>query len=276
MIDLNTLVEYRAEIERWRREREAGLRSPEGWLSLVGLFMLEEGTYSLGSDDGNRIVLPSNAPAQLGTLEYRAGKATLTVTAEAPVEVDGVSTHLVEMVDNRAGQAATMVKVGSVRFNLHKFGDEVALRVRDSANRAVQDFAGCRWYEVKPEYCVQGRFVRDAAPTSIEVTTSVKTTAQYASIGVIEFELLGHPLKLVASAASNPRELFIILRDATAGDMTYGAGRYLYASVDDDGLVKLDFNKLYSPPCAFTPYATCSLPPRENVLSVAIEAGELY
>jgi uncharacterized protein (DUF1684 family) len=106
--------------------------------------------------------------------------------------------------------------------------------------------------------------VREASPTAIAVDTSVKTLAQYQSVGAVEFDLLGQRLKLLGSAASRPNELFIIFRDATAGRTTYGAGRYLYAPVDEAGNVLLDFNKAYSPPCAFTPYATCSLPPAER------------
>jgi uncharacterized protein (DUF1684 family) len=179
------------------------------------------------------------------------------------------------MVDNHAGRQPTLVKIGSVSFNLHRFGDEVALRVRDSASPAVQAFGGCAWYEIKLEYRVQGRLVRQDTPSVLTVNTSVNTLAQFQSVGTIEFELLGQPLRLLASAANKPDELFIILRDATAGQTTYGAGRYLYAPVDEAGNVLLDFNKAYNPPCAFTPYATCSLPPTENRLKVAVEAGEL-
>lgn len=270
------LAAYRQQIETWRKDREAALRAPEGWLSLAGLFMLQDGDYRLGSGDGNDLVLPSSAPTQLGTLSYQAGKAVLHVTTNTPVLVNGVPLDTVEMVDNRDGQRPTVVKIGNISFNLHRFGDEVALRVRDSDNPAIAEFAGCQWYEIKPDYRALGRLARQNAPTPISVTTSVKTTAQYQSVGAVEFELLGQPLKLLGSATSNPNELFIILRDATAGRETYGAGRYLYAPVDEDGNVTLDFNKAYSPPCAFTPYATCSLPPAENILRVAIEAGELY
>ena len=280
MNDLKAQTTYREEIERWRAAHEKELRSPEGWLSLAGLFMLDDGLYSVGSGEGNRIVLPLSSPEHLGTLDYQAGKATLTVagdlSADVTVEVGGEPTRRAEMVDNRDGRAATIVNVGSVRFNLHRFGNEVALRVRDTSSGAIQDFGGCQWYDVKPEYCVQGRFVRQSAPTHIQVTTSVKTPTHYDSIGAVEFELQGQPLTLLASAASNPRELFIIFRDATAGDKTYGAGRYLYAPVDEVGAITLDFNKAYNPPCAFTPYATCSWPPAENIVSVAIEAGERF
>jgi uncharacterized protein (DUF1684 family) len=267
---------YRQQIERWRKEREAALRLPEGWLSLAGLFILKEREYSLGSGVDNQIVLPESAPAHLGVLHYQAQKAHLDVTSDAPVLVNGAPMRSVEMVDNHNGRQPTVVKVGTVSMNLHKFGDEIALRVKDSASAAVQEFAGCRWYEVKPEYHVQGHLTRQPAPAAIPVITSVKTEAHYQSVGVVVFELLGQRLQLLAAATSNPNELFIIFRDATAGRETYGAGRYLYAAVDETGRVNLDFNKAYNPPCAFTPYATCSWPPAENVLAVAIEAGELY
>jgi uncharacterized protein (DUF1684 family) len=272
---------YRQQIVQWRKDREAALRAPDGWLSLTGLFMLEEGgVYRLGSNEANQIQLPPSAPAKLGTLSFNGGKATLQVsvngTGNPLVAVNGEAVTSVEMVDNHHGQRPTIVTTGSVSFNLHKFGDEVALRVRDSASPAIQEFEGCKWYEIKPEYRVAAKVVRRERPESITVTTSVKTAAQYASVGALEFELLGQPLTLLASLAGKPSELFIILRDATAGRSSYGAGRYLYAEIDGDGNAILDFNKAYSPPCAFTPYATCSLPPVQNILRVAIEAGELY
>jgi uncharacterized protein (DUF1684 family) len=182
----------------------------------------------------------------------------------------------ISMIDDTNGRKPTMVKSATVMLNLHRFGDEVALRVRDSASPAIADFAGCEWYEIKDEYRVHGHLLRQETPTSVTVTTSVNSVAHLQSVGIVSFELLGQPLQLLASTANKPEELFIILRDMTAGQTTYGAGRYLYAPVDEGGNVTLDFNKAYNPPCAFTPYATCSLPPTQNVLRIAIEAGERY
>lgn len=275
MVEIET-EQYRKEIEQWRREREDALRAPEGWLSLAGLFPLQEGTYTLGSADDNLIQLPPSVPSHLGLLNYRQGEATLTVTTGERVQVDGEAVTAAHMLDNADGRAPTLVRLGSVSMNLHRFGDEVALRVRDRANPAVQAFGGCEWYEVQREYRVVGRLVRAAAPTSVEVSTSVKTRAQYVGVGVVEFHLAGHALALLASATSKADELFIIFRDATSGRTTYGAGRYLYAPVETDGRVLLDFNKAYNPPCAFTAYATCTLPPAQNELPVAVEAGERY
>jgi uncharacterized protein (DUF1684 family) len=289
VIDVKADEAHRLEIEQWRKAREDALRSPQGWLSLVGLHLLQNGTYTLGSSNDNQIVLPSSVPAHLGTLDYADGRARLQMLTDVPVTVEPGSrghgtvehgtgeqvSNSIEMVDNRGGAPPTIITVGSVRFNLHKFGEEVALRVRDSTAPAIQAFKGCQWFKVKPEYNVVGRFVRQDAPTPINVATSVRTTAQYAHVGTVSFELMGKPYALLASPATNPRELFIIFHDDTAGKTTYGAGRYLYAAVDEKGVVTLDFNKAYSPPCAFTPFATCSLPPAQNRLPVAIEAGEL-
>ena len=266
---------YRGQIEVWRAGRERALAAPDGWLSLVGLFPLADGEYTIGSGDHNQIILPESAPSQLGTLIYAAGKATLIVSADVLVTVNEREVQQVEMLDNSKNRQPTLVRVGTLSLNLHRFGEEVALRVRDSQSPAIQEFKGCRWYPIKPEYCVQGRLMRQPAQP-VAVTTSVSTIAHYESVGAVSFEIMGKPLTLLAAGTSKADELFIIFRDATAGRTTYGAGRYLYAPVDAAGNVTLDFNKAYSPPCAFTPYATCSLSPAQNVLAVAIDAGELY
>jgi len=274
-----TTEAYRREIEKWRQERDESYRSPDGWLSLTGLFILEDGEYSLGSGEDQHIVLPPSAPAHLGTLHYKDGIAVLRVnrdlSSDVPVLVNGTAVTEVELLDNRSGQRPTIVKVGSVSMNLHRFSNQHALRVRDSSMPAIQDFSGCKWYEIKPEYCVRGQLTRLNSPAAIEVTTSVETVDEYRNVGAIEFELLGRRLQLLASPASKANELFIIFRDATSGHETYGAGRYLYCDVDAEGNVTLDFNKAYSPPCAFTPFATCALPPAQNRLPIAVEAGEL-
>jgi len=275
-IQVETQGHYRQEIEKWRRERDDSYRSPDGWLSLAGLFVLGNGEYRLGSGADQDILLPVSAPAHLGALIYKDGKATLTVTTDAPVLVDGATMKQVELVDNRHGRRPTIVKVGSISMNLHRFGKQHALRVRDRSMPAIQAFAGCKWYEIKPEYRVQGHLTRLKTPESVEVSTSVETLDEYYNLGVVDFELQGQRYQLLASPAGKANELFIIFRDATSGRTTYGAGRYLYVAIDEADNVLLDFNRAYSPPCAFSPYATCALPPTQNRLPIAVEAGELY
>lgn len=265
--------EYVAEVEVWRQAREDALRTPDGWLALTGLFFLEEGTHSVGSAPENAIVLPAGAPANLGTLDFFAQQATLHVQTDVPVMADGAPVRTIRMVDNK-GQSPTLVTVGSVAFFIHHVGEHYAVRVRDAQNPAIAAFAGCRWFPVNVAYRVQGRFVAHDAPRDVPIDTYAGVGAVYPSIGWVEFDLLGQALRLLARQGG-PGQLSFVLRDATAGRETYGLARFLFADLSDDGAVTLDFNKAINPPCAFSPYATCPLPPPENVLAVRIAAGEL-
>lgn len=267
---------YVAQIERWRQQREAELRAPDSWFSLVGLFVLRDGYHTIGSGAANDIVLPASAPEQLGILEFRSGKAKLNITTSVPVLVDGVPAQRVDLVDNHNRQQPTLVTAGTVTFFLHNFGDQYAIRVKDSTNPAIAAFAGCEWFPVKPEYRVQGHFTRHATPRTIPIKTIVDTNSNYKSVGTLEFDLQGQPFSLLATDYGVPHQLSVILRDATAGKQTYGAARFLTVELADDDSVVIDFNKAFNPPCAFSTYATCPLPPRENILPVAIEAGERY
>ena len=278
--DLN---EYVAGIEARRKKRAEDLRVPDGWLSLTGLFELKEGEQTIGSSEASDAQLPWSAPDHLGTLTLHATKVTLhlapSVAIETLVTVDGVPVQAgaqIALADNQDGAASpTLVRLGSVSFFVHKYGDHYAIRVKDSQNPAIQEFAGFTWFEVKPDYRVRGRFVPHSAPQRVEVSTTVNTIAEYQSPGVLEFELHGQPLSLLVTSRSG-NKLSIILRDATSGKQTYPAVRFLTVEVDGDNNADVDFNMAYNPPCALTPYATCPLPPRENILPVAIEAGEQY
>ena len=271
--ELNT---YTTEIENWRVKRENALRAPDSWLSLAGLFHLYDGQFTIGSADRNDIVLPASAPAHLGTLEFAAGKAKLSITTDDAVFVDGKSIRQAALIDNGNHKSPTLVTTGTVKFFLHTFGDQFGIRIKDSANPAITDFGGCRWYEVKPEYCVVGKYIANDKPDEIAIQTTVQIADVYRSVGVLEFELNGEPLRLLVQDYGVPNQREVVMRDATSGKSTYPPARFLSVKINEDGTALVDFNKAYSPPCAFTPYATCPLPPRENILSVAIEAGELY
>lgn len=133
------------------------LRAPDGWLALTGLFVLAEGRHTIGSASENDILLPASAPAHLGELSFKNGAATLTVTTDAPVLIDGAPRRTARLVDNGDHKQPTLVTNGAITFFVHHFGDQYALRVKDSENPAIRSFGGCRWFPVKPEYRVQGR-----------------------------------------------------------------------------------------------------------------------
>ncbi len=271
---LETPTAYVDRIEQWRHKIESDLRAPDSYLSLTGLFELSDGVYQIGSDATCEVVLPASAPARLGTLKISAKHVHLAVQADAPVLIDGKALRDADLQDDGDGsKTPTKVTLGTITFFVHSYGDKIAIRVKDSANPAIRDFAGRVWFPVKSDYRVPGRFVPHATPKSIHVESVVDTLIEYHSPGIMQFELHGRPMQLLVTDR-HANKLGIILRDTTAGKQTYGAGRFLTIEIDDDADV--DFNKAYSPPCAFTEYATCPLPPRENILPVAIEAGERY
>lgn len=265
--------DYAGAIHTWREQYQSGLRAPDSWLSLTGLFMLDEGDYRVGSDPDSDVLLPASAPAKLGVLHFADGVATLDVFSNEDVKVDGAVTQHAALKDNSAG-APTLVTTGSVTFFVHAFSGTHAVRVKDAANPARETFPDCVWFDVDSRFRVRGRFVPNAAPRVFAVTTSCDTPDDYASIGTVEFELDGRALSLHAEAAGRDNTLFIVFRDTTSGKQTYASSRYLMANRAPDGTVELDFNKAFNPPCARTPFATCKLAPPENVLPVAIEAGE--
>ncbi len=255
---------YRAEIENWRRAREEQLKSDTGWLTIAGLFWLREGETTIGTDPESGIVLPEgSAPARLGVIEHAGGRTRFR-HAEDPART-------VELKPDTSG-SPDMIRTGDVTFWVIRRGDRFAVRLRDKNSRFRKEFTGLRWYPVKPEYRITARYVAWPAPRKISVPSIIGTPEEMTSPGYVEFELEGRTVRL--TTMSSGESLWFIFRDATSGKTTYAGGRFLYSDAPRDGKVIVDFNKAYNPPCVFTPYATCPLPPKENRLEVAIEAGE--
>jgi len=268
---------YRAEIEKWRADREGRLKSDGGWLQVVGLFWLKDGANSFGTDAGNRIVLPpGSAPARAGVFELRAGKTTLRMEPGVEATVDGHPAGTRELRPDVPGPA-DVLKLGP-RLTLHVIerGGRYGIRLKDRESALLKEFGGLRWFPVREDYRVEARFVPHASPMKIAVPNILGQVEELPSPGYAAFTIGGREVRLdPVLEEPGATELFFIFRDQTTGKQTYPAGRFLYAPMPKDGRVTLDFNKAYSPPCAFTPYATCPLPPKQNRLSVRIEAGEL-
>jgi uncharacterized protein len=264
---------YVTEINHWRQTKEDSLTSEDGWLSLIGLFWLNEGVNTVGANPTADIPIEADVPDQLGTIEFHDGKATLHITADAPVTVDGLQTTQAVLRDDSAEGGPSLVKIGTVTFFVIRRGDEFGIRVRDVNNPARLEFTGRNWFPIDPHYQVSGRFVPHDVPRTIPIATSSGKTEPMNNPGKVEFELDGQTLSLEAFTAGKD-ELWFVFKDATSAKSTYGAGRFMYSPVSADGVVTLDFNKAYHPPCAFTPYATCPRAPKENSLPVEILAGE--
>jgi hypothetical protein len=270
---------YRREIETWRADRLARLRGDGGWLTLAGLYWLKPGINRFGADRSNDLVLPARAPPRAGTFRLEAGRVTVEALPGAPLMLAGKPITRAELRSDAAG-APDVVSLGDLTMQVIARGDRLGIRVKDPRSPARQGFKGLSWFPVRPQYRVNARFVAHAAPVSIAVPTVIGTTETMPSPGSALFELAGKSVRLDPVLEPGETQLFFIFRDATSGRSTYGGGRFLYAdpprNPGKDGRIVLDFNKAYSPPCAFTPYATCPLPPSQNRLPIAVEAGEMH
>ncbi|MBP7600774.1 MAG: DUF1684 domain-containing protein [Thermoflexales bacterium] len=267
---------YDIELNAFRDRLETSLRADDGWLALAGLFWLREGTNSVGGDPDSDIALPeTSAPPRVGEIDFRAGRAILKVADGISVSVEGSPVSSAILVDDGDHRKPSLVQVGTVSFFVIRRGDRTGIRVRDTQSPARAAFTGRKWYAPDPAYRVSGRFVPHAEPRQLPNVNIVGITEMIDNPGRVSFDLGGRHHEVEAFDGGKDR-LFLVIRDATSGKSTYGSSRFLNAPLRPDGHVELDFNRAYNPPCAFTPYATCPLPPAENILPVPIEAGELY
>jgi uncharacterized protein len=266
--------DYVREIESWRDERAQRLRSPTGWLSLVGLEWLKAGANRVGSAKDNDIVI-AKAPAHLGTIDWSGDKVTATLNADSGALVDGRRVSSAELLDD-AHADPTTISFGTVNFYLvDRAGGKKGLRIKDSEAQTRTQFLGLDYFPVDPSWRIEAKWVAFDPPHTLEIPNVLGTIDSMTVPGKAVFEHAGKSFELLpVLETEDADELFYIIADKTSGKETYGAGRFFYSSMPKDGKVVLDFNKAYNPPCAFTPYATCPLAPPENRMGVAVKAGE--
>ena len=267
----STPTSYAQSIHEWQRHRDAGLRDPNGWLTLVGLFWLEPGGNTIGSAASNDFVLPKGSvPAKLGRLNLNRDKVLFTDLAGPGVTVNHkpVSSPVPLGYDE---EKPDVVRFGTVSFFVIKRGDKFGVRAKDSATPALKNFKGVRFFPVDPQFRFEAKFIPD--PKKVKFLNILGQTEEDESPGYVEFTYQGQKYTLRPTTEDNT--LFIVFRDPTSKTSTYQPGRFVNTPMPVDGNVDLDFNKAYNPPCIFTPYATCPLPPKENILPFPIEAGEL-
>ena len=268
---------HRREIEAWQKSRDARLRAQDGWLTLAGLFWLKPGANRFGADAGSDIVLPGpSAPAHAGTfvLEPR-GPVRVEVAAGVVITLAGKPVGKAVLRSDAGGAEPDVLRLGALSLQVIERQGRLAIRLKNNDSPIRSQFAGLRYYPIEPRYRVTARFVPHPGPTLITVPNVLGQAEPAPSPGFAEFTLDGRTFRLAPVIEPGESQLFFIFRDRTAGHTTYGSGRFLYADPPQGGRIILDFNKAYSPPCAFTPYATCPLPPEQNRLPIPIEAGEL-
>src|SRR5688572_17715190 len=268
---------YRAEIAKWRQEREARLKGDGGWLQVAGLFWLKDGANTFGTDGKSAIVLPAgSAPARAGVFELRGGKVTVRMQPGVDATVADKPWQTAAIRPDVPAPADVLRVAPRLSLHVIERGGRLGIRMKDKESRLLKEFTGLRWFPVREEQRVEARFVPYTPPKKVPVPNILGQVDDLPSPGYAVFQVGGREVRL-DPVLEDPgaTELFFIFRDETAKKETYPAGRFLYSAMPKDGKVVLDFNKAYSPPCAFTPYATCPLPPRQNRLPVRIEAGEM-
>ena len=264
--------DYQARVEAWRVDRQVGLVADDGWLTLSGLFFLEEGKNSFGSSAENDIVLPSG-PGRAGIVTLRNGVVEATAAAGRSLLVDSREVSAAKLGPCDAADRAT-IAIGRLSLFCHASGERIAIRMRDPESAIRRDFTGLRWYPVDGTFRVRGRLVPDEEPRSLALSNSLGDILTLPSAGVVYLKLHGVDLSLTAIDYND--RLWFVFRDLTSGTETYPAARFLYADRPDrNGWTTVDFNLAYNPPCAYNPNTTCPLPPPENNLPVAITVGEL-
>ena len=267
---------YLQEIEQWHAQRVERLEEPTGWLSLVGLFWLEQGENRIGSATESAVILPAGSPAHAGSLLVNEDRLTLQVAEGVEVLVNGAPPAAQQMIHGDAEDLADVITVGDLTLLVLARGDRLAVRIKDPNAETRRTFHGLERFPISATLRIEAEMTTYDPPRRRKVPTVIGTEVDYLVPGIVRFTVDGFACELEPVIADpDSRKLFFIFGDATNGKVTYGAGRFLYSDREQDGTVVLDFNRAVNPPCAFTRYATCPLPPPQNKLAVRIEAGEL-
>lgn len=262
--------QYITEIEAWRSKRIASLKSEEGWLNLAGLFPLKEGKNTFGSDKSNAIVFPKG-DAFLGSFILENGEVSIKILPKVAVYQGANKVKKIKIFSPK--ENPVILQHQSLRWFIIKRGERYFVRLRDLEHPNVTHFPGIQFFTIDKNWRIEATLEPAAPDFKIPVVDVIGTSSMQSSPGAFRFEIQGKTYRLYPTSEGD--QLFFVFGDATNGDTTYGAGRFLYANQpDESGKIILDFNKAYNPPCAFTAFATCPLPSEMNKLSIEINAGE--
>jgi len=264
---------YQEDLKAWQAKRISSLRAPDGWLNLTGLYWLKPGKNTFGSDTANDVIFPA------GKIQPYAGYLLLqdkTVTL-FPSDGSGI-THKGEAIETLTMFQPEQTEIieavsGSLRWSIIKRDTIYGIRLRDDESELLKTFTGIERFSADTAWCVPARLKRADEGHTIPITNVLGQTTNEKSPGTLEFRLKGKEYRL--DVLDGREEYFVIFADSTTGRETYGGGRFLYVKKVEEGeQLLVDFNKAINPPCVFTPFATCPLPPRQNRLAISIRAGE--
>jgi uncharacterized protein (DUF1684 family) len=256
--------DYFAQLDAWKARRLAALQAPDGWLNIIGRWWLEPGTVTVGKGAANDIVLPAG-PEKLGTLtQDEKGVVTFApAKGEATIRVVPDKKHPPQFM------------LGELLLEITSLNGQNALRIRDMHSAEPQKLRPIQYFPPQLEWRITAEWVPYAAPQALTVGTTKDIDTEVEVTHKAVFSIDGEPFELIATHGTPERPQFVI-RDLTSRDSTYPASRFVYGEEVTDRSIILDFNKAINPPCAFTEFAVCPLPPPANVLPIRIEAGEKW
>ncbi len=267
---------YLSGLEQWRKERLAHLTRPDGWTTLVGLYWLKDSVQTYGSASDNTIVFPEKAPDYIGRFFLSDGGVKGEITTDAPVLLDGKPSKGIVELHTDVEDSTNYYTYQSLQWHIIKRGSQYGIRLKDTLNAARFALRSLPHFPVDKKWIVDAKFTPAAKTDTVHVLNAVGINSALHPEGTLSFEIDGEPYTFIA-LDGGPDELFVVMGDVTTGDETYGGGRFLDIPRPDSttGHTVIDFNKAYNPPCVYSEYATCPLPLQENVLPVAVRAGEI-
>jgi uncharacterized protein len=264
---------YEDSILQLRREKDEKIRTnPLHWMNLAGLFWLEEGENPFGSDASNKIAHPAFPQLHCGSFVLANRRVFfkplpgIEFTSENPSpDSRPLNTDKDDNTD--------MVNIGSLAMKVIIRGGSPLIRMWDRESPEKAKFNGLKYYPVNEEYRITAKFIRYDPPKTVKKMEIIGTETEVVLLGQARFNLRGADCTLEAEKSGD--KLLLHFADSTNAKTTYGGGRRVYVPIPESDEFILDFNLADNWPCAYTPYATCPLPPQENRLQIPIEAGEL-
>ncbi len=266
--------EYIKEINDWHAKRIENLKKENGWLNLVGLFWLKEGDNTFGSDPSNDIVFPEGkADRFIGKFVKRDSVISIVINDGVEVFYNGSPVKEMLLVDDMHPNKTVLGHRTLRWFIINRYPNKYGVRLRDLEADLLKNFEGIERFPVNEDWKITAEFIPYNPPKELSIPTIIGTIEKELSPGKLKFDKDGKSYSLDVVNSGN--KFFIVFADLTSGKETYGAGRFIYTSKPDSlGKVIIDFNKAYNPPCAFTKYATCPLPTKDNYLKIEVTAGE--
>lgn len=260
------------EVGAWKQARVESLR--QNWVSLAGLYWLDEGDLTFGSAASNDLTFPSRLPERMGTISLHGHEIRMEVEPGVAILHEEEVVESIQLIDDSSGEP-TLVGIDEVEWFAIERDGRYAIRVYDRSRASELTLADLPFYPLDSAWNLAASFEPYDPVRTIPVPTVMGTLAEMIAPGKISFEVDGETYELDVLEGGTSR-YFVMFADPTNRTDTYEAGRYVYIDHEnEDGKTMIDFNRSYNPPCAFTAYATCPFPPPQNRIDVVIDAGEM-